>query len=168
MQTAIHTAYLLIGGNLGNRLGNLQLAAELIEKSCGSIAQRSSIYETAAWGLTEQPDFLNQVLVLHTGLVPATLMQQLLLIENSMGRERSVKMGPRIIDIDILLIDDLVMDTPLLQLPHPALPLRRFALLPLAEVAPDVIHPVEKKPICQLLKDCKDHLNVQKITAPTA
>jgi 2-amino-4-hydroxy-6-hydroxymethyldihydropteridine diphosphokinase len=166
MQTATHTAYLLIGGNLGNRWHNLTTAIDLIEASCGSISQQSSVYETAAWGLTTQPDFLNQVLVVKTTLTPFNLMKQLLLIENKMGRVRSIKMGPRIIDLDILLIDDCIIETDLLKLPHPALPQRRFALLPLVEIAPQLIHPVEKKSIFQLLKDCTDNLNVQKITEP--
>lgn len=166
MQTATHTAYLLIGGNLGNRWHNLTTAIDLIEASCGSISQQSSVYETAAWGLTTQPDFLNQVLVVKTTLSPFNLMKQLLLIETKMGRVRSIKMGPRIIDLDILLIDDCIIETDLLKLPHPALPQRRFALLPLVEIAPQLIHPVEKKSIFQLLKDCTDNLNVQKITEP--
>ena len=163
----MHTAYLLIGGNLGNRSENLDQAIELIEKTCGSIVSKSSIYETAAWGLTEQPDFLNQVLVLQTKLEPENLMQQLLLIEEAMGRIRSIKMGPRTIDLDILLMEGIIVTTELLTLPHPALPKRRFALLPLSEVAPELIHPVEKKAISHLLKDCTDTLDVQKITVPT-
>jgi 2-amino-4-hydroxy-6-hydroxymethyldihydropteridine diphosphokinase len=161
-----HIAYLLIGGNMGNRLNNLQQAIELIKKNCGPVIKQSSIYETAAWGLTDQPDFLNQVLVVETGMEPEHLMRQLLLIEETMGRQRTIKMGPRTIDLDILLIDDIVMSTELLKLPHPSLPKRRFALLPLAEVAPELFHPVEKKPVSQLLKDCTDNLDVQKITVP--
>jgi len=163
----MHTAYLLIGGNLGNRSENLDQAIELIKKTCGSIVSKSSIYETAAWGLTEQPDFLNQVLVLQTKLEPENLMKQLLLIEEAMGRIRSIKMGPRTIDLDILLMEGIIVTTELLTLPHPALPKRRFALLPLSEVAPELIHPVEKKAIFHLLKDCTDTLDVQKITVPT-
>ena len=163
----MHTAYLLIGGNLGNRSENLDQAIELIEKTCGSIVSKSSIYETAAWGLTEQPDFLNQVLVLQTKLEPENLMKQLLFIEEAMGRIRSIKMGPRTIDLDILLMEGIIVTTELLTLPHPALPKRRFALLPLSEVAPELIHPVEKKAISHLLKDCTDTLDVQKITVPT-
>ena len=162
----MHTAYLLIGGNMGNRFNNLQQAIELISAKCGTVTNQSSIYETAAWGLTDQPDFLNQVLILQTKLEPDNLMRQLLLIEEKMGRKRTIKMGPRIIDLDILLIDDIIMDSELLVLPHPALPKRKFALLPLAEVAPELFHPVEKKPVSQLLKDCTDNLDVQKITVP--
>lgn len=158
-----YTAYLLIGGNVGDRLNNLTTAIHKINKHCGTIQQVSSIYETAAWGFTNQPHFLNQVIVLNTNLQPEELMQQLLQIEEEMGRKRLIKMGPRIIDLDILLIDDLILNTTILQLPHPQLPNRKFALLPLNEIASEIVHPVEKKTISQLLQECNDHLDVQKI-----
>ncbi|BFG69277.1 2-amino-4-hydroxy-6-hydroxymethyldihydropteridine diphosphokinase [Sediminibacterium sp. KACHI17] len=158
----MNTAYLLTGGNMGNRLNNLQQAAELIQQNCGKIVARSSIYETEAWGKTDQPAFLNQALQITTSLSPDVLMQTLLDIESTMGRIRTVKMGPRIIDLDILLINDLIQHSPILTIPHPALPLRRFALLPLAEIAPELIHPTEKKSILELLQTCPDTLNVQK------
>lgn len=158
-----HTAYLLIGGNLGDRLNNLSKAINRINQTCGTIQNVSSIYETAAWGFTNQPHFLNQVIVLNTVLQPSELMQQLLHIEEEMGRKRLIKMGPRIIDLDILLIDDFILDSPILQLPHPQLINRKFALLPLNEVAATFVHPVEKKTISQLLQECKDNLDVQKI-----
>lgn len=158
----MNTAYLLTGGNMGNRLNNLQQAAELIQQNCGKIVARSSIYETEAWGKTDQPAFLNQALQITTSLSPDVLMQTLLDIESTMGRIRTFKMGPRIIDLDILLINDLIQHSPILTIPHPALPLRRFALLPLAEIAPELIHPTEKKSILELLQTCSDTLNVQK------
>ena len=158
------TAYLLTGGNLGNRSAYLQQAAQLIQQTCGNIVHYSAIYETAAWGVTDQPSFYNQAIALETILTPETLMQQLLQIEEDMGRKRIQKMGPRIIDLDILLIDQLVISTGLLTLPHPALPERRFALLPLCEIAPSLIHPVLRKSISQLLTDCTDELDVQKKT----
>jgi 2-amino-4-hydroxy-6-hydroxymethyldihydropteridine diphosphokinase len=160
----MHTAYLLIGGNLGNRQQNLQEAQQFINQQAGYIIATSSIYETAAWGFEEQPSFLNQVIVINTSLQPNQLMKTLLTIEKEMGRERNVKFGPRIIDIDILLIDELVIHNNLLSVPHPALPNRRFALVPLNEVAASIIHPVEKKSIAQLLEDCPDELYVQKFT----
>lgn len=159
----IYTAYLLIGGNVGDKLNNLTTAIQTINQDCGTIQKVSSIYETAAWGFTNQPHFLNQVIVLKTTLQPEDLMQKLLQIEEKMGRKRLIKMGPRVIDLDILLIDDLIFNSTNLQLPHPQLPNRRFALLPLNEVANDIVHPVEKKTITQLLQDCKDNLDVQKI-----
>lgn len=163
----MHKAYLLLGTNLGDRLTYLQQAKQLIVSTTGSFVTESSIYETAAWGLTNQPSFYNQVLVIETTLQPEILMQFFLNIEAQMGRVRTVKFGPRTIDIDILLIDDLINQTELLQLPHPALPQRKFALMPLAEVAPNLVHPVEKKTISKLLQACTDTLDVQKIT-PTA
>ena len=162
----MNTAYLLIGGNLGNRSAYLQQARELIEQSCGNIVHSSAIYETAAWGLTDQPSFYNQALALETTLAPEILMQQLLDIEAEMGRVRSVKLGPRIIDLDILLIDSLVISSGLLTLPHPALPHRRFALLPLCEIAPSLIHPVILKTVTALLEVCTDALDVQKKSLP--
>jgi len=158
----MNTAYLLTGGNMGNRLNNLQQAAESIQQNCGKIVTSSSIYETEAWGKTDQPAFLNQALHIETDLSPDELMQMLLDIESKMGRIRTIKMGPRIIDLDILLINDLIQASALLTIPHPALPLRKFALLPLAEIAPDLIHPAEKKSILELLQICPDTLNVQK------
>lgn len=163
----MHHAYILLGTNLGNRLLYLQQAASYIAQQVGEVSATSSIYETAAWGLTEQPSFYNQVLVVKTDVEPENLMQQLLDIETQLGRIRTIKFGPRTIDIDILLIDDLVNQSAILQLPHPALPQRKFALMPLAEVAPTLLHPVEKKTISQLLQACTDTLDVQKIT-PTA
>lgn len=161
----MNKAYLLIGGNLGNRYAYLQEAVRLIQESCGNIVHSSAIYETAAWGKTDQPSFYNQALVLETPLAPDDLMQHLLDIETAMGRKRTEKLGPRIIDLDILLIDGLVLSSPLLQLPHPALPNRRFALLPLSEVAPMLVHPVLHKTIAELLTDCTDELDVQKKSA---
>lgn len=161
----MHKAYLLTGSNLGNRIAYLQQAIQLIEQYCGNVMSVSSFYQTAAWGLTDQPDFYNQALLLHTTLEPAILMQTLLNIEAQIGRRRSIKMGPRIIDIDILLIDDKVINTPLLTVPHPYLAERRFALLPLAEIAPGAMHPVLQKPVAELLEACPDTLDVHKIYA---
>ncbi len=161
----MNTAYLLIGGNLGDRFFYLSEAKKQIEIKCGNIVAQSSIYETAAWGITEQPNFLNQVLVLETMYAPEELLQQLLSIEEKMGRVRNIKLGPRTIDIDILLIDDQIIHTNTLSVPHPALTQRKFALIPLDEVAGDLIHPVEKKSIHQLLLNCTDVLDVQKKSA---
>lgn len=159
----MNTAYILLGGNIGNRIENLTKAKLLIQKHCGEIAIQSSIYQTAAWGLKDQPDFYNQVISIQTNLSPEILMQTLLHIEAAMGRTRTVKMGPRIIDLDILLIDDLIIETETLFIPHPAMTQRKFALEPLNEIASTLMHPVEKKPIHQLLQYCTDKLNVQKI-----
>ncbi|MEN9297838.1 MAG: 2-amino-4-hydroxy-6-hydroxymethyldihydropteridine diphosphokinase [Bacteroidota bacterium] len=158
----MNTAYLLTGGNMGDRFNYLQQAAEFIQQNCGKLLAASSIYETEAWGKTDQPSFLNQALQIETTLSPDALMQSLLDIEQKMGRIRTMKMGPRVIDLDILLIDDLIQSSDLLTIPHPALTIRRFALLPLAEIAPHLIHPIEKKSMKELLSICPDTLNVQK------
>jgi 2-amino-4-hydroxy-6-hydroxymethyldihydropteridine diphosphokinase len=160
----MNIAYLLIGGNLGNRSANLQKAIQLIEQNCGQVVQSSAIYETAAWGLTDQPAFYNQALKIETQNLPEPLMQQLLLIEQEMGRTRTIKLGPRTIDLDMIFFNQFILKTELLVLPHPALSQRRFVLLPLSEIAPNYIHPILHKTIVQLLNECPDHLDVQKLS----
>ena len=159
---SMNTAYLLIGGNLGDRAHYLQTACHQIEQLCGNIVHYSAIYETAAWGNIEQPGFYNQALMISTEQTAENLMKTLLSIEEGLGRIRTIKMGPRTIDLDILLFNNLIVNTDLLTLPHPALPMRRFALLPLAEIAPGLLHPVLNKTISDLLADCDDRLDVQK------
>lgn len=158
----MNTAYLLTGGNLGNREENLQKARELIETQCGKIRAASALYETAAWGLTDQPAFLNQALELETELNARQLIRRLLKIEKSMGRVRKVKYGPRLIDIDILLFNKEVHNYAFLHLPHPELHNRRFALEPLAGIAPDAFHPLLKKTVAELLLSCPDNSAVKK------
>ena len=158
----MNTAYLLIGGNLGDRAAYLQLAVKHIEALCGKITSSSSIYETAAWGNTNQPAFYNQAIQLMTPMAPEDLLEQLLAIEIEMGRVRTQKYGPRTIDLDILMIDDNVIDTQALTIPHPELHNRRFALLPLAEIAPSLFHPILDKSVSELLVNCPDTLDVQK------
>lgn len=158
----MNTAYLLIGGNLGDRAAYLQTALKRIEETCGAISHYSSIYETAAWGNTDQPSFFNQAVVLSTTLSPAALMDQLLAIELEMGRIRTQKYGPRTIDLDILMIDKLVVDSEKLTIPHPQMHNRRFALLPLAEIAPTLYHPNMGLTVAELLDTCPDTLDVQK------
>jgi 2-amino-4-hydroxy-6-hydroxymethyldihydropteridine diphosphokinase len=158
----MNTAYLLIGGNLGDRAAYLALAVQHISALCGFVTSTSSIYETAAWGNTNQPAFYNQAIKLDTALSPEALLQALLAIELDMGRVREEKYGPRTIDLDILMINNIVVDTPMLTIPHPQLHNRRFALLPLNEIAPALHHPVLDKTIHELLLNCPDTLDVQK------
>jgi len=158
----MNRAYLLIGGNIGDREKNFAMARASLEQYCGPVVQSSSLYETAAWGKTDQPSFLNQALEIETDLSARTLMAHVLEIEKFMGRERKEKYGPRIIDIDILLFNDEQYDLPFLKIPHPELPNRRFALTPLAEIAPNLQHPGLTKSIDQLLKECPDQLEVKK------
>ena len=159
----MNKAYLLIGGNLGDREKNLIAAKKLIGQLCGSVIASSSLYETAAWGNTDQPSFLNQALELYTSFNARQLIRLILKIEKQMGRVRKEKYGPRIIDIDIMLFNNEKHNYQLLRLPHPEMQNRRFALLPLSEIAPDIIHPVLNKTIIELLKECKDELEVKKI-----
>jgi 2-amino-4-hydroxy-6-hydroxymethyldihydropteridine diphosphokinase len=159
----MNKAYLLTGGNMGNRLLFLIQAKELLAEYCGEITAASSYYETAAWGNTDQSAFINQALELQTNLNARQLIRKILKIEKMMGRIRKEKYGPRNIDIDILLFNDEIQDIPFLKLPHPEMQNRRFALLPLCEIAPDMIHPILKKSISELLDECKDELDVKKI-----
>ncbi len=160
----MNKVYLLIGGNMGDRMANLATALQLLEQEAGAINALSSIYETAAWGYTDQPHFLNQALLLETALSANDLMQCLLSIEKKMGRERNVPLGPRTIDLDIIYFNSTTINTPLLVVPHPRLSERRFALLPLVEIAPYYIHPVFNKTNSLLLKECGDSLAVYKKT----
>ena len=160
----MQTAYLLIGGNLGNRLKNLKQAVEFIGSRGGKITGLSSVYETAAWGKTDQPPFLNQVIALQTNRAASDLMTAVLEIEEKMGRKRLDRYGPRIIDIDILLYGNEIHHSKHLKVPHPELPNRRFALVPLAELAADLIHPVLQKSVSKLLAECEDGLAVNKLT----
>ncbi len=160
----MNTAYILTGGNLDHPLRQLTNAAAAIAIECGSIVSSSNIYQTAAWGNKAQPDFLNQVLCINTDLNPFKLLRKLLAIEKKMGRTRNNQYDPRIIDLDILFYNDLIIDSPSLQLPHPRLHLRRFVLVPLAGIAPLIQHPVLHKPILQLLQECSDPLNVKKFS----
>jgi|SRR5579863_65767 len=144
------TAYLSLGSNLGNREQSLRDAIARLAKA-GRVLQQSSLYETEPVEFTAQPWFLNYVVELETDLTPQRLMAELLAIEKEMGRERTQRKGPRVIDLDILLLGELVIHSPELTIPHPAMQERRFVLEPLVEIAPQVRHPLLKKTAKELL-----------------
>jgi 2-amino-4-hydroxy-6-hydroxymethyldihydropteridine diphosphokinase len=159
----MNQTYLLIGGNMGNRQENLEVATRRIAANIGEIKQSSAIYETEAWGLEEQPAFLNQVLLVSSTLNAQQVLKQILNIEHDMGRERIQKFGPRIIDIDILFFNRDIIHEPGLNVPHPQLHLRRFTLKPLNDIAPQFRHPELGKTISDLLSTCPDPLTVKKL-----
>jgi 2-amino-4-hydroxy-6-hydroxymethyldihydropteridine diphosphokinase len=152
-------AILLLGSNVGDRSRQLDKAIALLGR-LGSGLQASRIYETEPWGNRQQARFLNQVVTLQTGLSARALLAAALETEEALGRRRAEKWAPRSIDIDILFFGDDVIAEPDLQVPHPQIPFRRFALVPLAELLPDFIHPTEKKTIRSLLDACTDPLGV--------
>lgn len=155
--------YLLLGSNLGNRQLFLQDAAHYIQKSAGKILTSSGIYETQSWGKTDAPDYLNQVLLIQTELSPQLLLAELLNIEIMLGRQRLEKWGSRTVDIDILFYGEEIIKEPNLTVPHPELHNRKFTLEPLAEVAPDLRHPVLNKTVLSLKNELKDTLAVKKV-----
>ncbi|MFN9113435.1 MAG: 2-amino-4-hydroxy-6-hydroxymethyldihydropteridine diphosphokinase [Bacteroidota bacterium] len=156
-------AVLLLGGNLGDPLSFFASAEKLLERNSGNIIARSPVYLSEPWGNAEQPVFMNQALLLVTPLPPALLLQRLLDIEKALGRIRKERWGPRIIDIDLLCYGNKVCKSEFLSLPHPALPERRFALLPMSKVAAHWRHPVLGKTTLQLLHGCTDPLKVWKM-----
>jgi 2-amino-4-hydroxy-6-hydroxymethyldihydropteridine diphosphokinase len=158
----MNISYLLIGGNQGDRLARLAEAKDWIAKAGGQILLASSLYETGAWGKRDQPDFLNQALKVDTPQDAPAWLLTLLGIEERMGRRRAEKYGPRIIDIDILFFNNSIIREPGLSIPHPEIQHRRFALTPLEEIAPFLIHPVLHKTIRQLLAECTDPLAVKQ------
>ncbi len=147
------TAYIGIGSNLGNREQNCLDAVKLLSNEKVIIRKRSSMHETEPWGIKDQPRFMNMVIEVETGLEPGKLLKILKNIETKMGRTSTYRWGPRIIDLDLLFYNDLVIDAPDLQVPHPLMHEREFVLRPLAEIAPDKAHPVLKKTIKELLQN---------------
>ena len=164
MQITTKTVYLLLGGNMGDREGLIRQAIRLLGERAGEISALSSIYETAAWGVEDQPAFLNIAVKLETLMSPHEVLEQTLKIEEELGRIRAEKWGARLIDIDIILYgNEVVNDAERLRIPHPRMQDRKFVLEPLSEIAGQVEHPVFKQNISGLLSVLKDNLAVKKI-----
>jgi len=160
----LNSIYLLLGSNLGDRLLVMQSARDLIGKNVGRVSMESSIYETAPWGITDQPAFLNQVIRVETALAPEEVLRNILDIEHELGRVRYERWGARVIDIDLLYYQDLILDTARLTLPHPRLQDRLFTLIPLAEIAPDFVNPLLGETSTALIAKCTDKGLVSKIS----
>lgn len=144
-----HIVYLALGTNLGDRLANLKQAISMLTPQL-DVKSKSQVYETPPWGFEDQPKFLNQVIKGKTYLDPEPLLKHLKRLEVALGRKESFPNGPRLIDIDLLFYDDLVLNKPSIVIPHPRLHERAFVLLPLKEIAPDLVHPVHKKTVQEL------------------
>jgi 2-amino-4-hydroxy-6-hydroxymethyldihydropteridine diphosphokinase len=153
----MRNVYLGLGTNLGDRTENLETAIEKIRETIGPVVASSSVYETEPWRFKSENKFLNMVIEVKTSLKPSGLLGRMLMIESLMGRIREGnEYKSRIIDIDILFYGDRIIKTKALHVPHPAIPDRRFVLVPLCEISPDYIHPILKKSIQKLLEECQD------------
>jgi 2-amino-4-hydroxy-6-hydroxymethyldihydropteridine diphosphokinase len=160
----MNVAFLCLGGNMGDRLANLNRTKELIKEERLSIMAQSNIYETQAWGAGNSPDYLNQCIKISTELDAQSLMRLLLNIEKKLGRIRTEsKNQSRTVDIDMLLFNGDIIKTELLEVPHPRLHLRQFVLKPLNEIASGILHPVLHKSVHRLLMDCPDKLTAKKM-----
>lgn len=156
------TAFLSLGSNIGDRAANIARAIDCLRKRGVQVIRQSSLYETEPVDYLDQGWFLNSMVQIETQLRPEELMQTLLGVERSMGRERRIPKGPRLIDIDILLYGNEIVRSPELKIPHPRMTERRFVLVPLAEIAPAVAHPVFKKTIAELLALTPDQSTVRR------
>jgi 2-amino-4-hydroxy-6-hydroxymethyldihydropteridine diphosphokinase len=149
----MHVAYLGIGSNLGYREENCKRAIGLLEKAGIKVTNRSSMRETDPWGVKDQPKFINMAIEIETSLRPHDLLALLKKIEDKVGRKTSSRWGPREIDLDILFYNETVLETGDLIIPHPGIEKREFVLKPLADIAPDLVHPVFKKRISEMLRE---------------
>jgi 2-amino-4-hydroxy-6-hydroxymethyldihydropteridine diphosphokinase len=148
--------FLAIGSNVGDRVKNLDKVTELLEKNNVKVVQKSNVYETEPYGYKEQQWFYNQILEAQTDLSPESLLDLCLNIEKEIGRKKTFKWGPRVIDVDILLFGEKIIDQDDLKIPHPFLHARKFVLVPLNEIAPNVTHAGAKKTVNELLNECID------------
>lgn len=156
--------YLSLGSNLGDRAANIERAVDELATRGVRVTHASSLYETEPVEFTDQPWFLNNAVEGQTDLEAVELLNVVLQVEQGMGRERGVPKGPRIIDVDILLYGECVIRTPELSIPHPRMAERLFVLAPMAEIAPNAIHPVLKKTIARLLGETHDSGEVRRVT----
>ncbi len=160
-------SYLGLGSNIGDRQANIIKAIKRLNEVPGIVIDRkSSLYETEPIGYKDQGWFINAVIGINTTLSPHGLLDVCLLIEDEMGRIRRTEKGPREIDIDVLLYGNLIVDDAGLKIPHPAMHVRRFVLVPLFEIAPDLVHPLLKKSVEELLTDVGDTARVDKLISP--
>ena len=156
--------YLCIGGNLGEREANLEEALTFIDINFGDVLAVSSIYESEPWGMSDVPNFLNQVVLIQSELSNDQLLSEIAELEEFFGRERSSEgYVSREMDIDVLFIGDEIVDTEAFKVPHPRMAERRFVLEPLAEIAPDLVHPQLKQTVTEILKACADKGNVTRL-----
>jgi len=155
--------YLLLGGDDGDVMSSFFRAEESIAVNIGKIIRRSSLYQTEPWGFVSDKYFFNQAIEVETSLSAHDILSTILQIESNLGRSRnSEQYSSRTLDIDILFLDDIILETPKLTIPHPRLQLRKFALIPLNEIAPTFTHPVFRKTVAQLLNECSDTLIVTR------
>lgn len=155
MQTK-HFYVLLLGSNMGNSIHNLYEATTLLELYTGAITRVSSLYKTEPWGEHDQNEFINQAVVVASDLEPLKFLHVCQKIEKALGKNKITPYGPRTIDIDILFIDDMVLSMPELVVPHPKMQLRNFVLIPLSQIAPEIIHPVTGKSVREIKDECID------------
>ncbi len=157
----MNSAYLLLGSNMGNSVEIVGLALAILEKECGHISKKSSLYETEPWGFESESNFLNIVVCIETERSALSLLSKIHETEQKLGRTRTNNQyTSRLIDIDILLFNDTIIESEILVIPHPRMHLRQFVLQPLSEIAGDFVHPVFLKSINQLLTECADTKNV--------
>ena len=156
----MNEVYLQLGSNIGDRLDNLDQSIKIITERIGNVLEKSSVYESTPWGVENQRNFLNQVIFVKSNFDPYTILDLVLQIEKDMGRIRIEKWGERIIDIDILFIDDLIIESENLCIPHEFIAKRKFVLQPMCEIASGFIHPKLNKTISQLLEECIDEEKV--------